>query len=158
MSSKFHLSKLKRYFSQFIDKYLKIEEVKYLIYYVKFKIWPALFYVNSLFSKHFRIFVLCCTLFSPIYREIDNWDFECCSRLDFSIFPMVKEIKKLEFSRLGLAWEEIVDQYVLLTHLHLIQGEKIEAWFVFKTSREYYGIESTAILSASIFTKKSTHW
>ena len=38
MSSKFHLSKWKRYFSQFIDKYLKIEEAKYLIHYVKFKI------------------------------------------------------------------------------------------------------------------------
>ena len=37
MSSKFHLSKWKRYFFQFIDKYLKIEEVKYVIRYVKFK-------------------------------------------------------------------------------------------------------------------------
>ena len=37
MSSKFHLSEWKRYFSQFIDKYLKTEEVKYLIHYVKFK-------------------------------------------------------------------------------------------------------------------------
>ena len=37
MSSKFHLSKQKTYFSQFIDKYLKIEEVEYLIHYVKFK-------------------------------------------------------------------------------------------------------------------------
>ena len=37
MSSKFHLSKWKTYFPQFIDKLLKIEEVKYLIYYVKFK-------------------------------------------------------------------------------------------------------------------------
>ena len=37
MSSKFHLSKWKRYFSQFIDKFLKIEEVEYLIHYVKFK-------------------------------------------------------------------------------------------------------------------------
>ena len=48
MSSKFHLSEWKSYFSQFIDKYSKIEEVEYLIHYVKFKIWPALFYVNSL--------------------------------------------------------------------------------------------------------------
>ena len=48
MSSKFHLSKWKTYFPQFIDKLLKIEEVKYLIYYVKFKMWPALFYVSSL--------------------------------------------------------------------------------------------------------------
>ena len=49
MSSKFHLSKRKRYVSQFINKYLKIEEVKYLIHYVKFKICLALFYINSLF-------------------------------------------------------------------------------------------------------------
>ena len=48
MSSKFYLSKWKTYFSQFIDKFLKIEEVEYLIYYVKFKMWPVLFYVNSL--------------------------------------------------------------------------------------------------------------
>ena len=48
MSSKFYLSKWKTYFSQFIDKFLKIEEVEYLIHYVKFKMWPALFYVNSL--------------------------------------------------------------------------------------------------------------
>ena len=35
MSSNFHLSKWKTYFSQFIDKLLKIEED--LIHYVKFK-------------------------------------------------------------------------------------------------------------------------
>ena len=34
MSSKFYLSKRGRYFSQFIDKYLKIEEVKYPIHYL----------------------------------------------------------------------------------------------------------------------------
>ena len=53
MSSKFHLSKRKTYFSQFIDKFLKIEEVEYLIRYVKFKMWPALFYVNSLVFPNF---------------------------------------------------------------------------------------------------------
>ena len=37
VSSKFHLSKWKTYFSQFIDKFLKIEKVEYLIHYVKFK-------------------------------------------------------------------------------------------------------------------------
>ena len=36
-SSKFYLSKQKRYIFQFIDKCLKIEEVQYLIHYVKFK-------------------------------------------------------------------------------------------------------------------------
>ena len=48
MSSKFHLSKSKTYFSQFIDKLLKIEEVEYLIHDVKFNMWPALFYVSSI--------------------------------------------------------------------------------------------------------------
>ena len=48
MSFKFNLSKWKIYFFQCIDKYLKIEEVEYLIHYVKFKMWPALFYVNFL--------------------------------------------------------------------------------------------------------------
>ena len=35
-------------FSQLIDKFFKIEEVEYLIHYVKFNMWPALFYVNFL--------------------------------------------------------------------------------------------------------------
>ena len=48
MSSKFYLSKWKTYFSQFIEKFLKIEEVEYLILYVKFKMWQVIFYVNSL--------------------------------------------------------------------------------------------------------------
>ena len=39
---------MEKIFSQFIDKYLKIEEVEYLIHYVKFKMWLALFYVNYL--------------------------------------------------------------------------------------------------------------
>ena len=43
---------MKRYFSQFIDKFLKIEAVEYLIHYVKFKMWPALFYVNSLYFSN----------------------------------------------------------------------------------------------------------
>ena len=37
------------------------------------------------------------TLFPPIYRDIENWDFECCSRLDFPIFPMMKEVKNWSF-------------------------------------------------------------
>ena len=45
MSSKFHLSKSKTCFLQSIDKFLKIEEVEYLIelkFHVKFKMWAAL--------------------------------------------------------------------------------------------------------------------
>ena len=51
---------------------------------------PVLFYVNY---QHFSVLVLGYTLFPPIYREIENWDFECCSRLDFHIFPMIKKVK-----------------------------------------------------------------
>ena len=39
-----------------------------------------------------------------------------------------------------------------------MQGEKIEAWFVSPASREYFGVESTAFLSANKFMKKYTHW
>ena len=44
---------------------------------------------------------------------------------------------------------------MLLTHLYLIQGEKIEAWFVSQARREYFGVKSkgTAYLSANKFTK-----
>ena len=38
----------KKYFFQFIDKNLEIHDVEYVIHYVKFKIWRALFYVNFL--------------------------------------------------------------------------------------------------------------
>ena len=48
MSSKLHLSKWKTYFSQFIEKFLKIEVAEYLILYVKFKMWKVIFYVISL--------------------------------------------------------------------------------------------------------------
>ena len=34
-----------------------------------------------------------------------------------------------------------------------MQGEKIEAWFVFPSSREYFGFESTAFPAANQFTK-----
>ena len=57
MNSKFHLSKWKTYFSQFIDKFLKIEEVEYLNK-VKLKMWPALFYVNFLYFSN--TFECCC--------------------------------------------------------------------------------------------------
>ena len=42
------------FFPKFIDKFLKIEEVEYLIHNARSKVWPALFYVNSLcFSNIF---------------------------------------------------------------------------------------------------------
>ena len=48
MNSEFHLSEWQTYFSQFTDKFLKIEEVEYLIHYVKFNMWAALYNVSSL--------------------------------------------------------------------------------------------------------------
>ena len=43
---------------------------------------------------------------------------------------------------------------MLFTHLYLMQGGKIEAWFVSQASREYFGVaESTTFLSANTFTK-----
>ena len=57
-----------------------------------------------------------------------------------------------------LARDSLVDQSILFTNLYLMQGEKIEAWFVSQSSRKYFGVESTALLSANKFTKKSTHW
>ena len=48
---------------------------------------------------------------------------------------------------------------MLFTHLYLVQGEKVEAWFVSQACRGYFGVESTgtAYLSANKLTKKSTH-
>ena len=36
-----------------------------------------------------------------------------------------------------------------------MQGEKIEALFVSQASREYFGVESTAFLSATKFSNKN---
>ena len=52
---------------------------------------------NPSVSQHFWVLVLGCKLFCPIYTEIDYWDFECCSRLDFPFFPIMKEIKNWSF-------------------------------------------------------------
>ena len=42
---------------------------------------------------------------------------------------------------------------MLLTHLYLTLGEKTKAWFISPASREYFGVESTTVLSAKKFTK-----
>ena len=39
------------------------------------------------------------------------------------------------------------------THFYLMQGQKIEGWFVSPSSREHFGVESTAFLAANKFTK-----
>ena len=79
ISSKFfHLT----YFSQFIDKFLKTEENVTSLIFCKF----------PLFSKNFLMLVLGLYIISQ-FTQMENWDFECCSRLDFPIFPMMKEMK-----------------------------------------------------------------
>ena len=67
----------------------------------------------------------------------------------------MKEIKKLEFSRLGtgLVRYSLVDKSIMFIHLYLMQGEKIEASFVSSSSREFFGVESKSFLSAIKFTK-----
>ena len=46
---------------------------------------------------------------------------------------------------------------MLFIHLYLMQGQKIEAWFVSQASREYFDVQPAAFLSANNFIKKSTH-
>ena len=102
MALKFHFCQWKIYFSQFIfiDRYLKFKEIEHLIHYVEFEMWPALFYVNSLyfqkwnskwdiaflkssldlkfvkFVKIFKMLILGCTSnFLLIHKKIENWDF-----------------------------------------------------------------------------------
>ena len=69
----------------------------------------------------------------------------------FQFFPIDERNKKLGFPRLGSVCngDSIIDQSVMFTHLCLMQGEKIEAWFISPSSREYFGVESSAFLSAN---------
>ena len=57
-----------------------------------------------------------------------------------------------------LVRNSLVDQFMLFTHLYLMQGKEIEARFVSPASREYFAVESTAFQSGNKFRKKSTHW
>ena len=98
MSSKFHLSKWKIYFSQFIEKFLKIEED--LIHYVKFKIWPALFYVSSLCFLN----ILGTVHYLPRFTQrLKTGILNVALGWTFQFFPIDERAKKLEFSRLGPA-------------------------------------------------------
>ena len=55
MGSRFSFSQWKTYFFRFIDIFLKFEEMGYLIHCVKFRMSPALSYVNSPFISHSSI-------------------------------------------------------------------------------------------------------
>ena len=156
MSSKFHLSKWKTCFSQFIDKFLKIEEVEYLIHYAKLKMWPALFYVSS---QHFSMLVLGCTLFTPIDREIENWDFECCSRLDFPTFHMMREVKNWSFldcALLGKRELSCLSVYAVYAFISYASRKKRSLFFLSSKQRIFwYWIHSFSVCQQ--IHKKSTH-
>ena len=78
-------------FPQFTDKFLKIEEVEYLTHYVKFKMWPALFYVNSL-----------CFLNSSIDWKLRFLNVGVRLYLHFS--PQFTRILKTGFLNVALGW------------------------------------------------------
>ena len=126
-------------FYQYIDKFLKIEEVEYLIYYIKFKMWPALFDVNS----------LCFPNIFECWCEAVNYFLQFTQRLKTGILN-VALAWTFQFFLVG---DSLVDQFMLFTHLYLMQEEKIEAWLVSSASREYFGAESTTFLSTNKFTK-----
>ena len=44
--------------------------------------------------------------------------------------------------------DSLVDQSFLFIHFYLMQGEKIEGWFVSPSSRKYFSVKPTAFLSA----------
>ena len=78
MSSKLHLSKWKTYFFQFIDKYLKIEELEYLIHYVKFRMcWKTRkCYTEDAFKTSSRRLIDHSILFTDLYLmqgKIEVW-------------------------------------------------------------------------------------
>ena len=57
-----------------------------------------------MFSQHFWMLVLGCTLFPPIYIDIENGILNIALRWAFLFFQIDERDKKLEFSRLGSAW------------------------------------------------------
>ena len=113
MSSKFHSTKWKTYFSEFTDDFLKNEEVAHLIHYVKFKMWPVLFYVNSLCFPNssidwkLRFLIVCVRLYlhSPQFKQrLKTGILNVALGWTFQFFTIYERDKKLEFSRLGPAW------------------------------------------------------
>ena len=78
MNSKLNLSKWKTYFFQFIDKYLKIEELEYLIHYVKFRMcWKTRkCYTEDAFKTSSRRLIDQSILFTDFYLmqgKIEVW-------------------------------------------------------------------------------------
>ena len=81
--SKFHFSQRKIYFTEFIDKFLKFEEMKYTIHHVKSEILPAL-----------RNFAILCSN-SSIDSKLLLLNLGL--RLHFQVFPNFQRDQKLRF-------------------------------------------------------------
>ena len=74
----------------------KYEEMEYLFHFIKFKVWPALFYVNSYSFPNssidfkFKFLIvgvrLYLHLFPQFTQRLKTGIFECCSRLDIRMF------------------------------------------------------------------------
>ena len=47
---------------------------------------------------------------------------------------------------------------MLFTHLYLMLGEKIKAWFLSPASREYFGVVPQLFCLPANSQRKSTHW
>ena len=58
----------------------------------------------SLFFHYFLMLVLGCTLFPPIYTEIETGILNVALGWVFQFFPIDERDKDLEFSRLGSVW------------------------------------------------------
>ena len=118
VGSKFHFSQCqwKTYFSQFIDKFFKFQEMDYLIHYVKFEILkydhpyvPILFSIVKLklglnfckFIYRFKTGIFEC-LFQPVFPRFFQSTaglkigiFQCCSGWTSQVFPIHEKRQKI---------------------------------------------------------------
>ena len=80
--------------SQFIftDIYLKFKDIEHFIHYIKFEVWVALFYVNSLYFQQWNL-KLVRNIFQFILRFSKLGFLNLDLRLYFNIFPNTKRLK-----------------------------------------------------------------
>ena len=101
---------IKNIFTQFTAKFLKIEEMEYLIHYVQFKMWPALFYINShIFPIHpmdwklryLNAGVLGCTYIPYVHRNWKLGYLNVALSWTSQFFPVHERDEKTKFSNVG---------------------------------------------------------
>ena len=87
MGSKFHFSRWETYFTQFIIKFLKLEEIEYFIPHVKAEMWPAFCKFPILFSA---VKLKLDQTFSQSIRRLKIGSFEFST---FEFFQFTKRLK-----------------------------------------------------------------